>query len=216
MEEIRKMSTRTSLLGRTLIAAIYLFGSPSYSQPTPPILEGLWETGWLEEVPGYLHKFQREFIGNQMIARSIVLLTTPSRGLYSFEVEMKYTYVIGKFLRGADDRSVYELDIVSDKLMVTPRTHSAAGLFWQRQECGLVNWKVNEPTDASGRVCETAGENKKWPTKGEYKSYDIAETGKGSMRFGDIFSDHSLNGTTPLLRPHALTPNEYYQVKTTR
>ncbi|MCX6126046.1 MAG: hypothetical protein NTV34_15040 [Proteobacteria bacterium] len=216
MEKRSKISTRGSRLGCIFITALCLFDSASYSEPTTPNWEGLWETGWLEEVPGYLHKFQREFIGSQMIARSIVLLTTPSRGLYSFEVEVRYTYVIGKLLRGPGDRQVYELDIVSDKVLVTPRTHSAAGLFWQRQECGLVNWKVNEPTDASGRVCETAGKNKKWPTQGQYKSYDIAEAGNKIMRFGDILSDHSLNGTTPLLRPTALIPNEYYQVKVTR
>lgn len=166
-------------------------------------LEGTWETGWDDQVIGYFHKFSRIIHGNEVIAREQTLMGMPSRGFYLFDVDLHYKFTVGALLRTEGTKKIFAFDLISDRAIMTPRTASAAGIFWQTQECGVLNWTINQPIDVTGKICRTLTKDGKPYFVRGIKSYASVQIDGNQLQFSRDAID------SPAQRPVAMLPEIY-------
>src|SRR5690606_25768326 len=126
-----------------------------------PLLTGDWVAEWINDVPAYYRQFSRHFTEDTMIATSKTVIDNPAQGFYAMDIEMHYTYTLGERVEG-HDIPTYTIDLVPQKVVLIPRSVSAAGFFRNVSECGLNAWTVNEPVEVTGRLCRQTGPAYPW------------------------------------------------------
>jgi len=167
-------------------------------------LDGAWARPWIDDIHGYLHRFTHSFDGQNYHVISTTVINRPSRGMYIFDAVTTLNYQLGTLLRTESGIEIYELDTTTVRQSIVPRTYSAAGMFWQKRECGFSDWEIDVAVDISNRTCSgivpVAGDD--WQPN--IKTYQIIGISADKVYLGNLDADPNKDGVSAARRPEKL------------
>ncbi len=194
-------STTEPILRCNIIAAMIGFFSFAGNALA---LDGAWARPWIDDLPGYFHRFTHSFDAQNYDVISTTVIERPSRGNYIFDAVTTLSYRLGSLLRTEGGIKIYEFDTITVRQSMRPRTYSTAGMFWQKRECDYSDWQVDVAVDVSNRNCASLVPVAGVAWQAGVKTFQIIGIGTDKVYLGDLDIDPSKDGQTAARRPDKL------------
>jgi hypothetical protein len=105
-----------------------------------------------------------------------------------------------------------ELDFLFVGVRLIPRDHAAAAYYESVALCGLKGWKINEPKEIGGRLCDFLGLGEPFQVpRAGLKKFGVVKMEGDALYFGRLSPER--DGSSAEKRPLDLDPLPYRRVE---